>query len=80
MSRRRLAALVALVVTLAWVLLAASRASLEAPPPSLTLLDRHGELLGEVGRGDDEDLGAWPLDPVPWRVAAATLALEDRRF
>ena len=80
MSPRRLAALAALLVTLAWVLLAASRASLEAPPPSLTLLDRHGELLGEVGRGDDQDLGAWPLDPVPWRVAAATLALEDRRF
>jgi penicillin-binding protein 1C len=36
--------------------------------------------LGEIGDGSDADQGCWPLERVPKRVAAATLAIEDRRF
>ncbi|MEZ4236354.1 MAG: transglycosylase domain-containing protein [Myxococcota bacterium] len=57
--------------------LAWQRSALLAPPATVQLRDRHGAFLGEVGEGE---LGYWRLDAVPPRVAAATLALEDRRF
>lgn len=56
------------------------RARLDAPDPSLLLRDRHGRFLGVTGESDDRELGYWPLAQVPSRVAAATLAAEDRRF
>ncbi len=64
------------------VVMAASRATLEAPDPTLLLRDRHGRFLGEIGPGDDPDAerGYWPVDPLPDRVVAATVAIEDRRF
>ncbi|MCB9763091.1 MAG: transglycosylase domain-containing protein [Alphaproteobacteria bacterium] len=62
------------------VAVAASRASLRTPDPTLLLIDRHGAFLGEVGAEEDAPLGYWPVDPMPWRVVSATLALEDRRF
>ncbi|MCB9741530.1 MAG: transglycosylase domain-containing protein [Alphaproteobacteria bacterium] len=63
------------------VLVAASRASLRAPAPSLILQDRHGEFMGEVSPGgEDAPLGYWPVEALPERVVAATLALEDKRF
>jgi penicillin-binding protein 1C len=82
---RGLAAVVALagLVWLGVVGLAAARSRLVHPPPTVQLTDRHGEFLGEVGAGgpaDDGALGFWPVDPLPARVVAATLALEDRRF
>ncbi len=65
----------------------AQRASLESPAATPILYDRQGAFLAQIGnRGDstrDErrlDYGYWPLEHVPERVAAATLALEDRRF
>jgi penicillin-binding protein 1C len=70
--------LLAAVVALGAV--ASSRARLEAPEPTLMLLDRHDRFLGEVGEGADERLGYWPVDPLPERVVAATMAIEDRRF
>jgi penicillin-binding protein 1C len=81
--------------TLLLVAIAVSRASFRNPPPTLLLRDRHGTFLGEVGapadRPDpapssasadpaDAGYGYWPADPLPARVVAATLALEDRRF
>lgn len=63
-----------------WVGLAWSRCRLVAPTPTVQLRDRHGEFLGEVGAPADERLGFWAVDPLPTRVVAATLALEDRRF
>ena len=71
--------LVALAVP---VVMAASRATLEAPEPTLLLRDRHGRFLGEIGPGDDPDAerGYWPVDELPERVVAATVAIEDRRF
>jgi len=55
-------------------------ARLEAPPPTFLLLDREGRFLGEVGAEAEGGLGYWPVDELPPRVVAATLALEDRRF
>lgn len=51
-----------------------------APAPTILLLDRQGEFLGEIGSPGRGDLGYWPLERIPWRVAAATIAIEDRRF
>jgi len=56
------------------------RARLASPDPTLMLVDRTGLFLGEVGEGEDERLGFWPVDPVPERAALATIAIEDRRF
>jgi penicillin-binding protein 1C len=56
------------------------RARLDTPPPTLLVRDRGGSFLGELGSGPDAELGFWPLESTPQRVAAATLALEDRRF
>ena len=50
------------------------------PAPTILLLDRQGEFLGEIGSPGRDDLGYWPLERIPWRVAAATIAIEDRRF
>ena len=53
---------------------------LETPEPSFLLRDRHGLFLGEVTRKEGSEFGYWPLEEVPVRVAAATIAIEDRRF
>jgi penicillin-binding protein 1C len=53
---------------------------LESPEPSWLLRDRQGRFLGEVAREENGEFGYWPLDEVPARVAAATIAIEDRRF
>ncbi|MGE3536124.1 MAG: transglycosylase domain-containing protein [Candidatus Tectimicrobiota bacterium] len=70
-----------------FVVVVAQRARLEAPPPTLFLLDRHGAFLSQIGHatsvaphGRRLDYGYWPLASVPERVMQATLALEDRRF
>lgn len=71
----------ALAFAAAAVLAAAAwRSGLHAPEPTVLLRDRHGGFLGEAG-DPEGDFGYWPLDdPLPERVVAATLALEDRRF
>lgn len=63
-----------------WVGVAVSYGHLGSPAPSLLLRDRHGRFIAEVTEGDDEEFGYWSLDHVPERVAAATTAIEDRRF
>lgn len=60
--------------------LAWPRARLESPPPTVLLLDRSGEYLAELPERPGAPLGFWPAEPVPERVAAAMIALEDRRF
>lgn len=71
-----IAAGVLLVPALAgWV-----RSDLEAPPPTRLLVDRHGAFLAQTGGSDADGWGYWPLEKVPDRVAAAILAIEDRRF
>ncbi|WP_424361587.1 transglycosylase domain-containing protein [Methylocystis parvus] len=66
---------------------AATDADLVAPPASQIVYDRNGAFLTQIARTTrDEtgekriDYGYWPLERIPDRVAAATLALEDRRF
>jgi penicillin-binding protein 1C len=78
--RRALAAAIVIIGLLALATIASAwrRSALHQPAPTVQLRDRHGEFLGEVAPG--EALGFWPLAEVPPRVAAATLALEDRRF
>ncbi len=55
-----------------------SRSALEAPSPTLLLVDRQGLFLAQTG--SREAYGYWPLEQVPPRVAAAILAVEDQRF
>ncbi|MBL1276384.1 MAG: penicillin-binding protein 1C [Ectothiorhodospiraceae bacterium] len=57
-----------------------SRATLEAPFPTLLINDRHGKFLAEISQNEDRGYGFWPLKQLPPRVIAATLAIEDRRF
>ena len=43
------------------------------------MTDRNGVFMAQLGAGT-QGYGYWPVDQVPDRVAAAILALEDRRF
>ena len=70
---------------LAWTVL--DRAHLAAPPATPILYDRTGAFLAQLGNereaaggGRQLGYGYWPLESLPPRVIAATLALEDRRF
>ncbi len=63
------------------------RARLDTPNPTPILYDRNGAFLAQLGNesaaetgGRQIDYGYWPLEKLPERVVAATLALEDRRF
>jgi penicillin-binding protein 1C len=72
---------IAIFLTLSlWVGVAWHRARLIAPSPTLYLLDRHGQFLGETGAATEDAYGFWTLDRLPPRVVAATIAVEDRRF
>ena len=57
-----------------------SRSALEVPPPSRWITDRDGAFLGVVPGAPDGRLGFWPVEGRLWRVEAALLAIEDRRF
>jgi penicillin-binding protein 1C len=63
-----------------WIGMAWHYARLTSPSPTLYLQDRHGRFLGETGADKDDAYGFWTLDTLPPRVAAATVAVEDRRF
>ncbi|MEM1176766.1 MAG: transglycosylase domain-containing protein [Acidobacteriota bacterium] len=80
--RRWLPALVAvpLAPVLGLVAFGYWHSDLVSPPPSKLLLDRHGEVLGELTDDPAGRHGFWPLESVPRRVAQATVAVEDRRF
>lgn len=81
MSRLLALAVVGLgALWLGWIGLVASRCRLVTVTPTVQLRDRNGAFLGEVGAPGDDRLGFWTPDPLPERVVAATLALEDRRF
>ena len=60
--------------------IASSRVRLISPDPTFLLRDRHGRFLGEAGALTDGEFGYWELGNIPPRVAAAMLAVEDRRF
>jgi penicillin-binding protein 1C len=55
------------------------RSTLVDPRPTTIVSDRHGNFLAQLGN-DGGGYGYWPVERVPDRVAAALLALEDRRF
>jgi penicillin-binding protein 1C len=63
-----------------WVGVIWRRARLIAPSPTLYLQDRQGRFMGETGADKEDAYGFWPLETLPPRVVAATLAVEDRRF
>ncbi|MDM8517641.1 transglycosylase domain-containing protein, partial [Desulfobacterales bacterium HSG16] len=48
--------------------------------PSRILTDRHGRYLAHLRAKEDAGYGYWPVNQIPERVAAATLAIEDHRF
>jgi penicillin-binding protein 1C len=75
-----IAGAVILLALSAWVVVAWHRARLIAPSPTLYLQDRHGRFLGETGADHEDAYGFWPIEALPPRVVAATLAVEDRRF
>lgn len=80
--RCRLAASVLLCCLAAFPLVVSAwrHARLISPPTTFYLQDRNGKFLGEVGAEDGQENGYWPLETLPPRVAAATVAVEDRRF
>ena len=49
------------------------------PRPTSIMTDRNGVFMAQLGAGPG-GYGYWPVEQVPDRVAAAILALEDRRF
>lgn len=82
--RRWLAALSPLALAwAAFVAVALWRSTFTAPAPTLLVRDRAGRFVGELpdrANPRDERLGFWPVEEIPERVVAATLAIEDRRF
>jgi penicillin-binding protein 1C len=57
-----------------------SRAELISPRPTEIVYDREGVFLTQIAHGESAGYGYWPLERMPERFVAATLALEDRRF
>ena len=49
------------------------------PRPTAIMTDRNGVFMAQLGDGP-AGYGYWPVTPVPPRVTAAILALEDRHF
>ncbi len=59
------------------VVVGLARATLTSPAPTAWIRTTDGRFLTASTSGPQ---GYWPLEEVPSRVAAATIALEDRRF
>ncbi len=76
----KLAGGVSLLICVALVLMALPGVQLKAPAPTWLLLDRHNRFLAQAGAQETTGYGYWPVDDLPNRVVAATLALEDQRF
>lgn len=71
--------LLALGVLGVW-LWTSSEGTLVARRPSVLVVDRRGEPIGE-SPGEGDVLGFWPVPPMlPERIAVATLETEDRHF
>jgi penicillin-binding protein 1C len=77
---RRAIVWLAIAAVTGLILYAATQARLISPQPTFLLLDRHARFLAETGEHNNNGSGYWLLPAVPPRVAAATIALEDRRF
>lgn len=83
-SRRRALARVGALAVVGGLCLGVFVASLQKelihPRPSKLILDRHGEILGEVA-GDRDSFGFWPVPyMLPEKIAVATVQTEDRHF
>jgi penicillin-binding protein 1C len=85
-STRQLALLV-LLLLLPYLATVLARAHFESPPPTRIVYDRHGVFLAQFGDEQESlgeapriEYGYWPVERLPKRVVAATLALEDRHF
>lgn len=72
--------LASLALTLLLLLWSAWRSDLRDPLPTVLIRDSRGRYLDELADPEADGVGYWRLKTVPTRVAAATLALEDRRF
>ena len=69
-----------LLCIVALVIVASIRSGIQTPSPSSLVVDRNGKFMAELVSADDAGYGFWPLEMLPPRVLAATLALEDNRF
>jgi penicillin-binding protein 1C len=76
---RTVAGLAGFTLCLATAAFLWQRSTLIDPPATTIVTDRHGNFLAQLG-DDGAGYGYWPVERVPDRVAAALLALEDRRF
>ena len=77
--RAALALTLVLGATLVWAI-TTSNGTLRPYSASHLMLDRHGELLGELPAPNGQ-LGYWPLpDQLPEKIVVATLETEDRGF
>lgn len=72
--------LAALLGCLALLVVCALRSDLRDPLPTVMIRDSRGRFLDELADPSADGVGYWRLPQVPARIAAATLALEDRRF
>jgi penicillin-binding protein 1C len=83
---RRTGGAASLAVLLLYVATVGMRAHFTSPPPTPIVYDQHGVFLAQFGDAAPGGgaprvtYGYWPVDRLPQRVVAATLALEDRRF
>jgi penicillin-binding protein 1C len=76
-----LALLLAILLPVIWeTVRIAHRAVLRSPAPTLLIEDRNGTFLAELSQDPEQELGYWAVPDIPWRVAAATVAIEDKRF
>jgi penicillin-binding protein 1C len=78
--RMTLVVLIALLVFLAWLRLGPIDESLLARSQSVTVVDRHGEVLYESLGSSGTRGSSLRADALPARVVEATLIAEDRRF
>ena len=68
-----------LIALIGFLALDAARLDLRGPPSSYLLLDRRERFIADLA-DEGEEYGYWPVQELPPRVVAATLALEDRHF
>ena len=55
--------------------------ALFSPFPTLVVHDGNAAFLCEIRDGDDRaEAGYWPVEPIPYRIAATVKVMEDRRF
>jgi len=74
------AAILAIIGFTLLTVAAGQRSGIGTPSASALITDRNGEFMAELESANYDGYGFWPIETLPARVVAATLALEDRHF